>query len=391
MGRYKRIITLIIMLDFFIICAGMLKYGRYPNDVNSVHAEQAINDNTNSVYASNDIDFRNGSIDSFEGDGEEDTRWVIPSGEPIGIYVKSEGVMVIGVGHVTDLNGDKQSPCDGLIGPGDYILSIEGEIVEDKAELTEIVNASNGECIEIAVQKKQTASCDILSENIIIETVTVSPVEDNKGNYMLGLWVKDDISGIGTLTYYDENSFGALGHSINDNDTGEIFEISDGAIYKANLINIVKPNRKIPGRLEGMIDYSSSNMIGRVEGNSGFGVNGYITKVGRSSLPYEEYMPVGHKSQVKLGKAYLLSSVSGKSEYYEVEIIDIIEEAVDTNKQLQLRITDSRLMELTSGIVQGMSGTPIIQDGKLIGAVTHVLVSDPTTGYGIFIENMLGK
>lgn len=365
MKNYKRFLFLLLALDMCLICAGLVKY-------NDAYVEASEIKYTVPV-----------------SDINEDDIWVVPSGEPIGIYVKSEGVMVIGVGHVTDINGDKQSPCDGLIGPGDYILSIEGEMVEDKAQLTDIVNSSNGESLEIAVQKKQDEACDLVSENIVIETVAVTPVEDKNGDYMLGLWVKDDISGIGTLTYYDENSFGALGHSINDNDTGEIFEISDGAIYKADLINIVKPNRKIPGRLEGMIDYSSSNMIGRVEGNTGFGVSGYITNVGRNSLPYDGYMPVGHKSDVELGRAYLLSSVSGKSEYYEVEIIDIIDDAADTNKELQLRITDSRLIELTNGIVQGMSGSPIIQDGKLIGAVTHVLVNDPTRGYGIFIENML--
>jgi len=386
-SKYKRFFILILILDFIIIWAGVVKYG------GKSFAKQTLKDTSIDAYSSSCMDISESSFTNSEDDScdVDDTRWVIPSGEPIGIYVKSEGVMVIGVGQVTDVNGEKQSPCDGLIGPGDYILSVEGEIVEDKAELTDIVNASNGDSIEIAVQKKQGDSLDYISENIIIQTVTVNPVEDKKGNYMLGLWVKDDISGIGTLTYYDENSFGALGHSINDNDTGEIFEISDGAIYKADVINIVKPNRKIPGRLEGMIDYSSSNMIGRVEGNSNFGVSGYITNAGKNTLSYDDYMPVGHKSDVVLGEAYLLSAVSGEPEYYSVEIIDIIEDAADTNKEIQLRITDSRLLELTSGIVQGMSGSPIIQDGKLVGAVTHVLVNDPTRGYGIFIENMLKK
>ncbi len=361
MKNYRRILILLLILDICIILAGIAKYHNKSYEV----AAQT----------------------SYVSGGETscEEKWVVPSGEPIGIYVKSEGVMVIGIGEVNAKDGKKYSPCENLISAGDYILSIEGEMIDDKAELTNVVNESSGDELEITVQKKQ----DLSSDSVIIDTIKVVPVESKDGNYMLGLWVKDDISGIGTLTYYDEKRFGALGHSINDNDTGDIFEISDGAIYKANLINIVKPNRKIPGRLEGMIDYSSSNMIGRVEANSSFGVKGYITNGGREVLSYDEYMPIGRKEQLNLGEAYILSAVSGQREYYSVEIVNILYDSSHENKEIELRITDSRLIELTNGIVQGMSGSPIIQDGKIVGAVTHVLVNDPTRGYGIFIENML--
>ncbi len=361
MKNYKRFIFLLLALDICLICAGLVKY-------NDAYVEASEIKYTVPV---SEID-------------EEDV-WVVPSGEPIGIYVKSEGVMVIGMGEVVGEDGEKYSPCEGLLSAGDYILSIEGEMIDDKVELSEIVNACMGNTIDMTVQKKVNNT----SGEIKIETLSVTPVRNEQGNYMLGLWVKDDISGIGTLTYYNEATFGALGHSINDNDTGEVFEISDGAIYKTNLINIVKSNRKLPGRLEGMIDYSSYNMLGRVENNSGYGISGYITSVGRQELSYEEYMPVASKEEVMVGEAYLLSSISGEPTYYSIEITEVLYDEVEANKQLQIRITDSRLIELTSGIVQGMSGTPIIQDGKIVGAVTHVLVNDPTKGYGIFIENML--
>ena len=362
MKNYRRFLFLLLALDICLICAGLVKY-------NDAYVEASEIKYTVPV---SDID-------------EEDI-WVVPSGEPIGIYVKSDGVMVIGMGEVVGEDGGKYSPCEGLLSAGDYILSIEGEMIEDKVELSDIVNACMGNAVDMTVQKKMDND---LGE-IKIETLSVTPVKNQQGDYMLGLWVKDDISGIGTLTYYDEASFGALGHSINDNDTGEVFEISDGAIYKTNLINIVKSNRKLPGRLEGMIDYSSYNMLGRVQANSNYGISGYVTNVGRQQLSYEEYMPVAHKEEVKVGEAYLLSAISGEPMYYSIEITEILYHQSEDNKELQIRITDSRLIELTSGIVQGMSGTPIIQNGKLVGAVTHVLVNDPTKGYGIFIENMLG-
>lgn len=362
MKSYKRFIALICALDIWLICAGLIKFNGQ---------ESVIKVNTEKTVAMADID--------------EEEKLVVPSGEPIGIYVKSEGVMIIGIGQIMGADGNVHSPCESLVSPGDYILSIEGKIIEDKAQLTAQVNSSGGRTIDITVQRKSKTN----QGSIYIETITVTPVLDEDGNYMLGLWVKDDISGIGTLTYYDEDSFGALGHSINDNDTGEIFEICDGAIYEAELINIVKSNTKLPGRLEGMIDYSSDNMLGRVEDNSTYGIGGYITENGREKLIYSDYMPVASREELKLGEAYLLSAVSGQPEYYTVEIQDIVYEDDQENKELKIKITDSRLIELTSGIVQGMSGTPIIQNGKLIGAVTHVLVSDPTLGYGIFIGEMM--
>ncbi len=361
MKNYKRFLFLLLALDICLICAGLVKY-------NDAYVEASEIKYTVPV-----------------SDMEEEEIWVVPSGEPIGIYVKSEGVMVIGMGEVTGEDGGKYTPCEGLLSAGDYILSIEGEMIDDKVELSDMVNACMGDSIDMTVQKKVNND----SGEIKIETISVTPVKNQQGDYMLGLWVKDDISGIGTLTYYNEATFGALGHSINDNDTGDVFEISDGAIYKTNLINIVKSNRKLPGRLEGMIDYSSYNMLGRIQSNSGYGITGYVTNVGRQQLSYEEYMPVASKEEVKVGEAYLLSAISGKPTYYSIEITDILYDELAINKELQIRITDSRLIDLTSGIVQGMSGTPIIQDGKLVGAVTHVLVNDPTKGYGIFIEEML--
>ena len=313
-----------------------------------------------------------------DGGDTSAVHMVIPSGEPIGIYVKTKGVMVIDTGDVTGSDGIRYSPCKGILKRGDYILSVDGVDVEDKNNLISIINESEGRALSVEVCRE---------DKYFTEEIT--PVKSEDGGYMLGLWVKDDISGIGTLTYIDENGFGALGHSINDNDTGEIFNISDGAIYNANLVNIVKADGSSPGRLEGMINYSSDNIIGRVESNGEFGINGFMTKKGTERMKNGEWIPVARRDEAHLGNAYLLSSVSGESEYYEVEITGIDLSSSGGNKGIELKITDSRLLSLTSGIVQGMSGTPIIQDGKLIGAITHVFVKDSTKGYGTFVEDML--
>ncbi len=378
--NYRLFLILLILADCALIYILGIRYfskdrGMLVNDTAQVAViEEPLNSN---VY--DDI--------SYDGISRStNSKMVVPSGEPIGIYVKSKGVMVIGIGEIKGENGASYVPCAGLIEQGDYITAVNGTVINDKNDLIKYVNESEGKSVELQIRSDGTENSN---SDIELYSINVTPVENSEGNYMLGLWVKDDISGIGTLTYYDENSFGALGHSINDNDTGEIFAISDGAIYDTNLINIVKSSNNLPGRLEGMIDYSSKNMVGRVEKNATFGISGYLTNVGKRKHSSNDYIPVATKEQVKKGQAYILSSITGESRYYSIEITDITYDNREENKELKIKITDPELISITSGIVQGMSGTPIIQDGRLVGAVTHVLVNDPARGYGIFIENMM--
>lgn len=308
----------------------------------------------------------------------ETVHMVMPSGKPIGIYVKTEGVMVIGTGEVKTKTGEICCPCLNIIESGDYITAINGIKVNDKEELISNVDKYGSSDVIISIKRKGRSM-----------DVSVTPVLSGNDKYMLGLWVKDDISGIGTLTYIDENGFGALGHSINDNDTGELLEVGDGAIYNTQIINIVRTDGQSPGRLEGLIDYSSKNVIGRVNNNTSYGIKGYMTKNAGDYISSGEWMPIGKKSETHLGPALLLSAVSGKPEYYDVEITGIDISESSQNKGLEIKIKDPELLNLTSGIVQGMSGTPIIQDGKLVGAVTHVFLRDATRGYGTFVEDMI--
>lgn len=321
----------------------------------------------------------NSSSQAMYDDGikTESVHMVIPSGEPIGIYVKTEGVMVIGTTSFEASDGRMISPCEGLFQAGDYITQVDGYSIEDKNSLIDIIINSQGKTLKLKVIRDGAE-----------KVIRVAPHQNKDGVYLLGLWVKDDISGIGTLTFIDEHGFAALGHSINDNDTGTVFSISDGAIYDTNLVNIVKSEAGKPGRLEGMIDYSKENIMGRVEENCQYGINGYMTKNGVDEYGGGEWLPVGKKEEACIGDAYILSAISGEPVYYSIKITDIDISSSAGNKGLQIEVTDQRLLEMTNGIVQGMSGTPIIQNGKLLGAITHVFVKDSTKGYGTFVENM---
>jgi stage IV sporulation protein B len=325
---------------------------------------------------------------------------VWPSGEAIGIYVKTRGVMVIDVGAFETGEGCLVSPCEGLLEKGDYIEKINGEVIKNKNDFTERIEKNGDGGIVLSVVRDD--------EEL---TISVNAYKSSEGTYKLGLWVKDDIAGIGTLTFVDENGFAALGHSINDNETGEMFQISEGAIYNAKIVNIVKPKDGIPGKLEGIINYAAKNMIGRVETNESDGISGYITdnfmiadmvadETAAGSTGYSEgenevddcdmgWVYLGTRKEVTTGKAYIISCVSGERCAYSIEIEKVNRDVNQNEKNMEIRVTDERLLALTGGIVQGMSGSPIIQDGKLVGAVTHVFVNDSTKGYGIFIENMI--
>ena len=330
-------------------------------DINNVSMANADNVNTDDQTC-------------FEG------KSVIPSGLPIGIYVKTEGVMVVDTGVVTGEDGEIYSPCKDILFTGDYVVEINGNVIEDKKSLVDAVDESKGNNISVGVIRDNEK-----------KYFDITPVKTAEGKYKLGLWVKDDISGIGTLTFVDEDSFGALGHSINDNDTGIIFKISDGAIYNTNLVNIVKPDGNNPGRLEGIIDDSSVNVIGRVTGNTEYGISGYLTKNFDYSSLGQDWIGIAKKEDVNIGPAYILSAVRGTPEYYEVNITNVNYDIKYGNKSIELEITDPRLINITEGIVQGMSGTPIIQNNRLVGAITHVFLNDSTKGYGVFIEYMLEK
>lgn len=302
---------------------------------------------------------------------------VLVSGSPVGIYMETKGVLVIDSGEITDREGIRRTPAEHIIQSGDYICEIDGKVLTGKRQLMQLVRENQGEPMELQVIRHQ--------ETIKLE---MTPVETEDGSYKLGIWVRDNIQGIGTLTYVEPNgTFGALGHGISDADTGERLEISDGDLYRAEILSIRKGTAGTPGELRGVINYREENRIGTICGNSQYGIRGQM-EPGKYTESMKK-IPTGLKQEIQTGKAEIRCDIGDGIREYQCEILEIDSNARDTNKCFVLRITDDDLLSRTGGIVQGMSGSPVLQNGKLIGAITHVFVNDPTKGYGIFIENMM--
>ena len=302
---------------------------------------------------------------------------VLVSGSPVGIYMETKGVLVIDSGEITDREGIRRTPAEHIIQSGDYICEIDGKVLTGKRQLMQLVRENQGEPMELQVIRHQ--------ETIKLE---MTPVETEDGSYKLGIWVRDNIQGIGTLTYVEpDGTFGALGHGISDTDTGERLEISDGDLYRADILSIRKGTAGTPGELRGVINYREENRIGTICGNSQYGIRGQM-ELGKYAESMKK-IPTGLKQEIQTGKAEIRCDIGDGIREYQCEILEIDSNARDTNKCFVLRITDDDLLSRTGGIVQGMSGSPVLQNGKLIGAITHVFVNDPTKGYGIFIENMM--
>ncbi len=301
-----------------------------------------------------------------------------PVGQPIGIYLKTDGILVVGTGDFRSLSGENVSPAAYILKTGDYITAVNGEKVDTKKRFVELIEGSKGEPQVLSVRRK--GECF---------DVEILPRQSQNGKYKVGIWVRDNAQGIGTMTYVDESgNFGALGHGITDVDAGMTLELKSGTLYKTEIIAIKKGSRGNPGEMTGMIDYSDKNILGQVSENTECGIYGVCNE---NMLKKTEgtALPIALKQEVKKGKAQILCTVDGSPKYYDVKIKELHYDSKAINKGIVLEITDSELLNQTGGIVQGMSGAPIIQDGKIIGAVTHVLINDSTSGYGIFIEEML--
>lgn len=305
---------------------------------------------------------------------------VYPMGKIVGLYTKCNGVFVIDTCEIEDENGDLIDIAGKDVKTGDYIVSINGNPLKEKEDMVKAVKNSDGQPLQLVVTRgTETFTCSI------------TPLKAKNGEYMLGIWVKDDLAGVGTITYFtDEGDFAALGHGMGDGETQNLLDIDGGDLYVSNVVGIEKGVRGDPGEIKGVIYYGRINHIGTVESNTGKGIYGTFD-MEELQVYKSRYMPfaVADKRQITQGAAQILSEVSGELETYDIMITYVDYLAMDSNKGLHIKVTDPKLIELTGGIVQGMSGSPIIQNGKLIGAVTHVLINDPEQGYGIFVENML--
>ncbi|MCH5273894.1 MAG: SpoIVB peptidase [Lachnospiraceae bacterium] len=303
---------------------------------------------------------------------------VIVGGTAIGIHVETNGVLVLGTTSVTGADKMTYEPAENRLKSGDYIIKADGTKVSKKEDLIQVLKESDGSEIHFVVRRGK--------ENI---SVAVTPVRTADGSYKIGTWIRDDTQGIGTLTYITQDGkYGALGHGITDVDTGVLLEVGSGNAYDAEIIRIVKGQPGTPGELSGVIHRSEEERIGTVTKNTAQGIFGEVKKE-CAAAQNGITMDIGLKQDVKKGKASIMCEINGSVGNYEIEIEQVDYSNRNHAKGLVIKITDEELIELTGGIVQGMSGSPIIQDGKLIGAVTHVFIRDSTKGYGTFIENML--
>lgn len=298
--------------------------------------------------------------------------YLIPSGEAIGVKLYSEGILVVGMSDVTDTDGEIHEPAKNAgILVGDRILSVNGKAVKDIDDFSDKINDANGKTVlEIARDSRK------------FKTEIVPVYSGEASCYKVGLWVRDSTAGIGTLTFYnpENKTFGALGHGICDSDTKELIVVREGSVNACKIRSVIKGKKGIAGELSGEF---SGLEIGSITHNTDSGISGVAKEIhGKDAIL------AASRFEVEKGSAKILCDIDGNGPLgYNIEITKVSHR--EDGKNMVIKVTDERLIKNTGGIVQGMSGSPIIQNGKIVGAVTHVFVNDPTRGYGIFIENML--
>ena len=306
---------------------------------------------------------------------------VYPGGQPVGIKLSTKGVLVVGLSDISTEAGNTVSPAaEAGIQVGDSILKIDGKEIKSSTDMSEQILKSTGKKMNFTISRKSA-----------IMDIQVKPLKAKEDNsYKVGLWIRDSTAGVGTLTFYDDNTkkFAALGHPITDVDTGTILSIDRGDIVNSNIISIRKGVKGNPGELKGIF-MDEDNVLGNISSNTSCGIFG----LGHDSLINKKYnkpMKIALRNEIKEGPAKIITTIDGtESKEYDIVIQKLLPQETPGPKSMIIRITDKELLEKTGGIVQGMSGSPIIQNDKLVGAVTHVLINKPDTGYGIYIEWMI--
>ena len=305
---------------------------------------------------------------------------VIPVGNVAGLKLYTNGVLVVGMTEIEGIDNKKYKPFKNTgIEEGDRILSVDNINISTVDELTQKVNQSQGKKIELEyVHKEETKECSI------------TPVQTDASQYKLGLWVRDSAAGVGTVTFYEPSTkmFAALGHGITDIDTEELIDISSGEFVTSRIINISKGTNGNPGKIQGSID--GGQAIGEIYKNTKFGVYGKVDNLSALNIDSSKEMKVALRDEIQEGEASILCSLdNGVTKEYKINIDKIFLNNDYDNKSMKIRITNQELIEKTGGIIQGMSGSAIIQNGKFVGAVTNVLVSNPLEGYAVFGDTMI--
>ncbi|MUK87178.1 SpoIVB peptidase [Ornithinibacillus sp. L9] len=398
-------VVLLIALFAVPFMPPVQKYISIPNEIVTVNNQSPIDvptlGDSVEVSASNNVKAVNATKFYAENTGESELTYsvagvpikkvdvsvledikVIPGGQSIGVQLHTLGVLVVGHHIVNGENGSLSPGEDAKIEVGDVILEINGNEIKEMKDVKPLVEeaGNNGEDLTLKVKRGEET----------FET-KLKPVYDPKEKeYRIGLYIRDSAAGIGTMTFYEPESkkYGALGHVISDMDTKKPIEIHNGTIVRSSVTSIEKGNNGTPGEKQAKFSMKD-NKIGSITKNSPFGIFGKLDN-GITNGNYDKPMSIALSHEVKEGPAKILTVIDGeKVEEFDVEVVSSIPQKSPATKGMVIQITDPKLLEATGGIVQGMSGSPIIQDDKIIGAVTHVFVNDPTSGYGVHIEWML--
>lgn len=353
------------------------------NNINGQSVETSANNNnkleksgrtTAKVSLFNNILVKNVNIDVLP------KTKVIPVGSIAGLKLYTSGVLVVGMSEIEGNDNKKYKPYENTgIKEGDTIIEINENKITSTQDLINKVNASKGNNVNLKyVHDQETKACSI------------TPIKTSQNDYKLGLWVRDSAAGVGTVTFYEPEtkSFGALGHGITDIDTEELINIESGEFITTKILNITKGESGTPGKIQGTVD--NQNNIGRISKNTKFGIYGKVNNLSSLNINKSKEMEVALREEIQTGKATIMCSLeNGKVEEYEVEIEKIYKENNYDNKSMLIKVTDQKLLDKTGGIIQGMSGSPIIQNNKFVGAVTHVLVNNPQEGYAVFADMMI--
>ncbi len=306
---------------------------------------------------------------------------VVPIGKIIGLKLYTNGVLIVGMSEIEDKNNILNKPYENSnIEEGDTILKINETEIEDIDNLKKVVNSSNGKNLELTLLR---------NGNVI--TTSIVPTQTNEKEYKLGLWVKDAATGVGTMTFYEPESkvFAVLGHGITDSDTDSLISIDTGELVTSKVISLKKGESENPGEIKGTI--INGQKIGEVEKNTKFGVYGKLTNPTALNIDTSKALKIALRDEIEEGEAKILCSLddSNIAKEYSIQIEKIYRDNDYNNKSMLIRVTDKELINKTGGIIRGLSGAPIIQNGKFIGAITNVLVSNPEIGYAIFGDLMV--
>ena len=372
---YRKLLIILFMLNLFAITVFYIKYckSQLPNTIHIKKGEKislcynipaSATINNQKIKLNRTFIFQKCSSGQYEMKTSlfgaiplkkikvkvVDGQKVIPSGQVVGIYVETNGLLVIDTDGFTGENGVDHAPSKNKLYRGDYIKKIDGADVLSKKQFIEKINQSNGNSVTLTVSRRSK-----------VLKIKIKP-EFSKTDHMykIGAWIRDNTQGIGTMTYIKKDSFGGLGHGIYDMDTGKLLKIKGGFLLTPQIYSIKKGKSGTPGEIVGSIEYKEENIIGSIKKNTEKGIYGTVSDT--ESKAYE----IGYRQDVKKGKAYILSNLTGSMKKYEIRISKVVPSDTDVLKSMEIEVTDKRLLNLTNGIIQGMSGSPIIQDGKLI-------------------------